>query len=350
MANKKYYDIKNLLSTGAAYLMLLGQRSNGKSYQVKYTCVEDAYNNDGLMIYLRRWASDIKQKEVSAYFDDVPVKTITNGEYVGITAYQGEIFFYNLNEDNEIVRGKLVGRYCALNLNERYKSQVFAGYENIVYEEFITDKLYLDNEPRTLMQFASTVFRDRKGRVFLVGNTLSRVCPYFNEWQLLGTLKQKIGTIEIYHYHIGDSTVDVAVEYCANSNTSNSMFFGKAAKQIVSGEWDTEDLPHLEGNQEDYECVYKVLVKYQGFGFCMNLLVDKDGNRIVFIYPHTGKTRVDRIITDKFSNDKRINSMLDTSRKAEMHIANCFKFNKVCYSDNLTGTDFNHVIEQFGIL
>ena len=123
MANKKYYDIKNLLSTNSAYLMLLGQRSNGKSYQVKYTCVSDAYNDKGLMIYLRRWASDIKQKEVSTYFDDVPVKDITNGEYIGITAYQGEIFFYNLNEDKEIVRGKLVGRYCDLYLSFKFNAQ-----------------------------------------------------------------------------------------------------------------------------------------------------------------------------------------------------------------------------------
>ena len=37
MAKKKqYYDIKNVLSTGAQWIILLGQRANGHSYQFIY--------------------------------------------------------------------------------------------------------------------------------------------------------------------------------------------------------------------------------------------------------------------------------------------------------------------------
>lgn len=350
MAKKQYYDITNLLKTNGSYLMLLGQRSNGKSFQVKKTVLEAAYHHDKLFIYLRRWEKDIKQDYVTEYFSDMPIKEITSGVYEGVIAYQGYIYFYNLDDDNKIIKGKTIGRYLALNLNERYKSQVFKDYEYLIYEEFITDRLYLDNEPRTLMQLVSTIFRDRKGTVFLVGNTLSRVSPYFHEWDLRHVLQQRLGTIELYHYHVGDDTIDLAVEYCANSNKTNTMFFGQASKQIISGEWDTEDLPHLPGNQEQYECVYKVCVKYQSFNFMMNLLIDEDGSKIVFVYPHTGKTKVDRIIQDEFSTDPMINNRLDPRHKPEAHMMDCFRFNKVCYSDNLTGTDFRHVIEHFRIV
>lgn len=350
MAKKQYYDISNILKTNASFMMLLGQRTNGKSFQVKKTVLEAAYHHDKLFVYLRRWERDIKQDYVTEYFSDMPIKEITNGVYEGVIAYQGYIYFYNLDDDNKIVKGKTIGRYLALNLNERYKSQVFKGYDYIVFEEFVTDRLYLENEPRTLMQITSTIFRDRKGIVFLVGNTLSRVSPYFHEWDLRHVLSQKIGTIEIYHYHVGDDTIDLAVEYCANSNKTNTMFFGQAAKQIISGEWDTEDLPHLPGDQQDYECVYKVLVKYQSFNFMMNLLIDDEGSKIVFIYPHTGKTKVDRIIQDEFSINPLINNRLDPRHKPEAHMLDCFRFNKVCYSDNLTGTDFGHVIEHFRII
>lgn len=350
MAKKQYYDISNLLKTNASYMMLLGQRANGKSYQVKKTVLEAAYHHDKLFIYLRRWERDIKQDYVTEYFSDMPIKEITSGVYEGVIAYQGYIYFYNLDDDNKIIKGKTIGRYLALNLNERYKSQVFKDYEYLIYEEFITDRLYLDNEPRTLMQLVSTIFRDRKGTVFLVGNTLSRVSPYFHEWDLRHVLQQRLGTIELYHYHVGDDTIDLAVEYCANSNKTNTMFFGQASKQIISGEWDTEDLPHLPGNQQDYECVYKVCVKYQSFSFMMNLLIDEDGSKIVFVYPHTGKTKVDRIIQDEFSTDPMINNKLDPRHKPEAHMLDCFRFNKVCYSDNLTGTDFRHVIEHFRII
>ena len=347
---KQYYSLDNLEKVDATYKLLIGQRANGKSYQVKLKrALEKAFKQHKKFIYLRRWEKDIKQDAVTDYFGDMPVLSITGGQYVGVTAYQGYIYFYNLDDEGKIVRGEKIGRYCALRLNERYKSQVFDGYEDIIYEEFITDELYLDDEPRKLMQFVSTVFRHNKGTVWLIGNTLSRVCPYFAEWCLTGTLRQKPGTIELYHFNVNEEVINVAVEYCANTNYKNTMFFGQAAKQIVSGEWDVNDMPKLPGEQEEYENVYKVLVKYQDFKFCMNLLVDKNGGRIVFIHPQTTSTKFDRILTDDFSVNPLISARLQPKRKAEAYIQDCFRQNKVCYSDNLTGTDFKHVNEHFAI-
>ena len=141
MKKKEYYNIKNLLSTNAQYLMLLGERANGKSYQVKKTVLERAYRgieeNTGLFVYLRRWREDIKIGNVTSYFDDMPIDKITKGEYETVTCFQGYIYFANIEED-KIKRGARIGRYCALNETARYKSNVFKGYESIVYEEFIT--------------------------------------------------------------------------------------------------------------------------------------------------------------------------------------------------------------------
>ena len=81
MAKRNYYNISNLLNTKAQWLMLLGQRANGKSYQVKKTVLEDAYNNKGKFVYLRRYRADMKQAFVTAYFDDMPISKITNGEF-----------------------------------------------------------------------------------------------------------------------------------------------------------------------------------------------------------------------------------------------------------------------------
>ena len=105
------------------------------------------------------------------------------------------------NEKGEEVKLAECGTYCALNEYERYKSWAFVDYSYILYEEFITDGVYLNDEPRLLQQFVSTVARLKRITVILIGNTLSRVCPYFNEWCLEGVLKQKQGTIEVYHFH-----------------------------------------------------------------------------------------------------------------------------------------------------
>ena len=167
---KQYYSIENMLKVDATYKLLLGQRANGKSYQAKLTCLNNAYKNGRKFAYLRRWEKDIKQDNVSDYFGDMPILDITEGQYVGVTAYHGYLYFYNLDDEGKIIKGQCIGRYLALRLNERYKSQVFENYDYILYEEFITDQLYLDEEPRILQQFVSTVFRHNKGKVILVGN------------------------------------------------------------------------------------------------------------------------------------------------------------------------------------
>ena len=347
---KKYYDISNLLKTKAQYMLLLGQRANGKSYQAKLTVLKEAYEHDRWFVYLRRFKADIKAKAVEAYFEDMDINKITHGEYEGITAWNGSIYFTLRNEKDELVKGKEIGRYCALNEAERYKSWAFVDYDYIIYEEFIPDSVYLSNEPTLLQQFVSTVARHRCITVLLIGNTLSRVCPYFAEWCLEGVLRQKLGTIEVYHHHFDDEVIDIAVEYCANANYDNKMFFGQSAKQIVSGEWDTREVAKLPRKQNEYELVYEVLVEYQKFKFVIDLLIEPiEGGRICFVYPHTKDRKIQRKITEVFSDDPFTSARLDLTRKPEALIDECFRTGKVCYSDNLTGADFKHVNDVFKI-
>ena len=344
---RTYYDISEMLKTNAEYMMLLGQRSNGKSYQVKKTVLEDFYFNETKFIYLRRWKADIKQKEVSTYFDDIPIAKYTNREYNSVRAMNGFIYLCKI-EDGLIVEKREMGRYCALNEYERYKSQVFMNYKNIVYEEFITDSIYLNDEPKLLQQFVSTVARLDKIRVFLIGNTLTRVCPYFHEWCLENVLKQKQGTIEIYKYHMEDNVeVKIAVEYCANTNNKNTMFFGQAAKQIVTGEWDVKEVPKVPRQLYEYEKIYEVMVVYQAFKFVLELLIEpKEGGVIIFVYPYTSNRKIQRVITDEFSDKPYISSKLDIDKKPELLMLKALRMDKVCYSDNLTGSDFSKVIEK----
>lgn len=352
MPKKKinYYDISSILSTGAQYMILLGQRANGKSYQAKSTALKAAYQHGKKFVYLRRWREDIKQKAVQAYFGDMPIYSITNGEWDHIKVWNGEIFFATIDDTGKEIKSECIGRACALNESERYKSWVFKDYQYILFEEFITDKAYLVDEPRQLQQYVSTVARNESITVIMVGNTLSRVCPYFSEWCLEGVLQQKQGTIEIYHYHVGETIVDIAVEYCANANAQNKMFFGQTAKQIISGEWDTVDVPKLPRKYYQYEKVYEIMVRYQKFEFIVELLVEpRDGGTLCHVYPSTKKRKVYRVITDEFSDLPNITTKLDIKKRPEAIMANCFRLDKVCFSDNLTGSDFRNVMNVFRI-
>lgn len=351
---KRYYDLSNLLSCKCYWMILYGMRSNGKSYAVKKHALERAYNHNEGFIYLRRWSEDIKAKEVSSYFDDIPVKDITNGDYDGVTAWQGFFYWYTFQDDKEVRSSKPIGRYCSLNQAERYKSQVFANVERIIYEEFLTNKIYLGSstnpEPRILQQFVSTVARDRNIEVFMIGNTISRVCPYFAEWGLKGIMQQKPGSIDIYHLRGENGVVDIAVENCEVVETKSKMFFGLASKQITSGEWEVNDCPKLLKPYKYYQMLYELNISYAEFNYVMQLLADGEtGGCFVYIYPNTKGRKIRRKITNIFNVDPMITNGLKRKIKAEQVIAECFREGKVCYSDNLTGTDFRQILDQYDL-
>ena len=356
MSKKRtYYDISTILAIEPkpSYFIIYGGRNNGKSYQVKKTMIEDAYkglNDDtGKMIYIRRWGKDIKQDAVTAYFDDMPVLRLTNNQYSGIVAYQGALYFTYLDENDKIHRSKPIGRYLALNEAERYKSQAFVGYKNAVYEEFITDAVYLDNEGTKLQNLISTIARSEYLRVFMVGNSINRVNPFIEDFGLVNILRQKQGTIEVYHHQVGEETIHIAVEYCKKEDYENKMFFGNASKVIVSGEWETKDMPRLPQKKDKYIKAYEIRIDYQLFSFMIELLIEPNkGGKIVYVYPATRKSRkVLRILTEKMDDNPLHTTSLDTRRRPELLIAECFRQNKVCYSDNLTAADFSHVNDVF---
>lgn len=351
---KKYYNIDALWNVKANWLLLLGQRTNGKSYAAKNKIVELCWKNGWQMVYLRRWKDDVKQNLVDDYWHDCNVRKITKNEYDAIRCHAGKLYFVQYEEDGKEVRGPLLGRAIGLNEAERYKSLVFNGedsdvtYKFILYEEFVIKSgAYLTDEPEVLQQFVSTVARNEEIRVILIGNTLSRVSPYYKQWSLTNLLHQKPGTIDIYHYNNGDNgTIDLAIERCEGGDLSdNKMIFGNSQKSIIVGEWETDKFPRLEKSQDAYEMVYEIKIDCMGFRFVMQLMVDKDnGKKTLFIYPMTKDRYIMRTITDNYSED-----MFTTpgfiDNKAEHIMKDLWRNNKVAYSDNLTGTDFRHITQ-----
>ena len=193
---KEHYeqeDLQELIDTDAEYLMLLGERSNGKSYAVKWRLFKDWYEKGEEFIYLRRWDTDIKGKKVRDYFADLeqrtdgarPIYELTGGKWEYIEAYRGELFLARLNEDGTVTRDvRRIAHVMNLTGETHYKSGQFPKVSAILFEEFITATGYIPREVEALFSIVSTVFRRKRGRVYMIGNTLVPVCPYFNEWDI----------------------------------------------------------------------------------------------------------------------------------------------------------------------
>lgn len=354
----KRYDITNLLKTNAEYMIILGQKSNGKSYQVKKTVIEDSYKNGNRFVYLRRWDTDAKAKKVNRYFEDMPIKELTNGEFDGIRAYMDKLFFTQLINGRHS-RVKECGYYCALNQQEHNASMTFLNPKYIVFEEFITTNYYLDNETAELQKLINTIGRNEKTHTFLVGNTFTRVCPYFNDYELDGILKQPQGTIKIYPQRVDHQIINIAVEYCEEMKNANAVNIGKAAKAINSGVWNTNEYPIRERGR-NYDLIYQILIDYDSFKFVMELLYDEDyNNYTLYVYPMTLKNKqFRRIITNRYSPSPYITNTFylpfQTKNERVMKIENLMREllrnGDIIFSDNVTGTDFTNCVKTYKLI
>lgn len=348
---QRYYRLKKILECNADYMVLLGERSNGKSYAVKEECVTRAYNapDTSRFVLLRRWQLEIKGGLIEQYFADCPIKSITNGEYETVSYWQGKLFLANYTEEGKVARGICIGYVRGLTAEEHYKSGSYIDCDAIIYEEFTSKNGYLPHEPTTLMSFISTVARRRKIRVFLIGNTVSRICPYFSEWQLTGLMKQKQGTIDIYNIntenydeHEKQVVVRVAVEFCENSGKNTLMSFGQASKMISTGAWECDTHPHLTKRLECYNLVHIVVFAYQSNKFLVRFLSDNDGNCFCYVEPKTSQNnkKYDRTVSDTFEVDNLHTVGFVPLSQKENILFNLIKNKKVCFSDNLTGSEF----------
>lgn len=334
-------------------VLLLGERANGKSFAVKELLIKNAYKKDEQFGYLRRYNEDTKDYLVTEYFSDVIknkngheyIKEWTNGEYTTVTAYRKSIYFANYDEDaDKIIRGKKIGRMFGLSASEHYKSLAFPEIKAIVYEEFVTNAYYLPNEPKLMLNFMSTVFRHERGKVYCIGNKVSRINPFFGEWQLNMINRQKIGTVDTYHVKDEDGNETRIAVYMTHTLKVNSgMFFGNAAKAITGGEWDTNEQPHLHGHRDDYNLIYTTVFKYDRTTFLMEFLQSRENPNDFtwYVTPKTSPIQRDtRVVANSYNISNLCTIGFVPLTKAEQTIFNMLRQGKVCYCDNLTGTEF----------
>lgn len=338
--------LDRILQTFADYHILLGERSNGKSYAVKHYCIDEYMKHKHRFILLRRYTVESKNFMMESYFDDVDVFKITNGEYNAINIYRNGIYFAIIDDNSKVHRGEQIGMVMSLSIANHYKSMSLLQYKNLIYEEFITDDLYIMNEPFELQNLVSTIARRNKIKVFLIGNTISRLCPYFTEWSLVNIPRQKIGTIDIYNMETDQKddndnpvTIKIAVEMCENSGSNSKMFFGTQSKQIVNGTWKSKDYPHLPYKYKDCEVVYGVHFIVYNMTYTSEIL-SKGDDYFIYTYP-TSKIKYQRIIKKEFELNMLVTDRLIPLTRGDIIYKKLLMANKLTFSDNLTGEEYH---------
>lgn len=334
------------LKSGATYIIALGGRSIGKSYFYRRTAVEDWYRNGALLGYVRRYAEDVTPTKVLAYFTKIDMAQITGGEYNGIECRGGTINAIHRDDKNKVDARKLMGYYFALSMDEHYKSQDYVPIDYFVFEEVVTSGRYLADEPNRLQNLISTIVRDNDTCVLMIGNTITRACPYFSEWSLTHVPRMQPGDADTYH--VGDDT-DVRVVMCAPAKDikkqSSRMFFGKSKKMIVDNQWHSDIYPKCPINPyTDSVVKHFVIFSHANLSMRAELRKSTDGDYFVWVTPidfRFDDIRKIRVVSDEIiSLSPYHQSRFVPLCPAEQFIADARRLGKMYYCDNLTGTDF----------
>lgn len=338
------------------WLILLGERSNGKSYAVKSFVLSEAFKHikDGKctrqFAYIRRFDMESKDSATEPYFADMPIQEITKNKYTCISVYRKRVYFANVNEaTGKVERGVCIGYCFALASAEHYKSLMYPHIMYLIFEEVISERnQYLtQQEPQRLQQLVSTILRDRKGVLFLIGNTLSRLCPYYTELGLTGVEDIKLGETKVYQFE--DTTIKV--HRCDSRNSSTGMFFGQAKKNITQGEYTTQQQPHLDGKLEDYNTVHQIVLEYSQFRYLMRFLYHpKDNYYVWYVEPKTTPIKDNtRVISNMFNPSPYYTNDFRGINELEARALKYIDMKKVVFSDNLTGTEFYNIIDKMDI-
>lgn len=365
MAQKKnkYYTLDAILKKNAQYNMIIGKRSNGKTYAWKDYGLRNYFEHGSEIAYIRRWGDDFRGNRGATLFNDVVanglVEKYSNGVWTDVYYFGAKWYFCRYVEDangnRERIKDELPFCYAfSLNGFEHDKSSSYPNIRTIVFEEFLTRQTYLTDEFIIFMNVISTVARDRLDvKIFMVGNTVNKYCPYFSEMGLTHIKEQKDGEIDLYQY--GDSGLKVAVEYTKSDTGATGKgnllfaFDNPKLQMITHGNWEIDIYPHLPYRYKRDNIIFQYFIQFDGETLHCEIIrggYDADGNEvnnILFTYVHLKTTEIkdkekDVIFsTEANPHPNYYKRLTQPSDKRTQKIAEFFKRGKVFYQSNEVG-------------
>lgn len=351
--SEMYYDPTDIDNTGALYRLIIGQRSNGKTYSYIKKVIEEYFKSGLPSAYVRRYAEEIRPKylsELLTVHKELILK-LSKGQYNSATYRNNQFTLCYVDEETGNVIKKAdtpILFTLAVNTWLTAKGQDRGELAYICYDEFMTRDLYLKDEFVDFSNILSSLIRDRKViAIYMLANTVNKYCPYFVEMGLKNIDEMKQGDIYLYKYN--NEKLTVAVEYCLTAeNTKNVAeyyaFENEQLKMITSGEWEIAQYQRLE--RTDF-CPNEKTLKFK-------FLVDFNEKKIVGEVHHEGDITIvyfhplgnskynwglrDVIYTDKeIISPRHSHSFMVAPTQAHTIIKNLITQGLDYYSDNQTG-------------
>ena len=358
----KFYSLDNILKRNATYNVIFGKRSNGKTYAAMTKSLKDFVETGAQFGYVRRWKEDVTGRRAATLFsaqnENGEVSKLTDGAFQAVHYYAGVFYLANYDENGKAIYNKeedKIGFCFALSDNEHNKSNSFPRIRNIVFDEFLA-RNYFPDEFVSFMNTVSTIVRKRTNvKIFMLGNTVNKHSPYFDEMGLKHVKVMKQGSIDLYRY--GNSELTVAVEYCATQqkDAKSEKYFAfdnPKLQMITGGSWELDIYPHLPMKFNDTDVQFEFIIEVSDSLFLCKIVQKGEA---MFIYCHRKTTPIkdeDNDLIYSARPDPRPNWIKDLrlvgqARGSDMRLLKTiwwlFRSGKVYYQDN----DVGDTISQF---
>ena len=348
---EEYYSLDRIKTFNAQYNVIFGKRSNGKTYAVLYEGLKNYCEKGKQMAYLRRYREDFVGKRGQTLFNALTssgaVAELTNGKWDQVKYSSSQWFLARKDKKGDkIITDSTPFCYgFSLAQMEHDKSTSYPDITTVVYDEFISRIGYLPNEFVLFMNVLSTIIRQRDDvKIYMLGNTVNKYCPYFAEMGLGHIEEMEAGKIDVYSY--GESKLKVAVERTKNHNIEGRKsevyfaFNNPNLEMITGGAWELDLHPHCPRDFSSDDIVYKFFLLFNDQILQGEVVEMED---CCFIYFHRKTTPIKKPDTDLIISedyDPRPNyirnlkhSTLEVARK----INTFFRDEKVYYQDNDVG-------------
>lgn len=358
-----YYNIAPIDATGAIYRLIVGQRSNGKTYSVCRHIIEDYFNEGKRGAYIRRYEESITPKNLQSLFNPhlQLIWELSEQKWNSIFYRAKEFHLCAIDSEGKII-AKDDTAFCitaAINTSENTKGEDRGEVHIIVFDEFMTRSGYLNNEFVRFMNLLSTLIRDRESAVvYMLANTVNKYCPYFAEMGLKNIDKLAQGEIAVYTY--GSSDLTVAVELCdevqATKQTASKYFaFDNPQLQMITrGAWEFQIYPRAPYKILPEDIVLKFYIQFAeqllACEVVHSTLKQYCNDVFIFVHPQTKDISIDdstiMYVSDFSSCRMHVRFLKDQPTDGHKLIYSLIQRKAVCFSDNDTGEVFRNWLQE----
>ena len=345
----KYYRLNAILKKNAQYNVIFGERSSGKTFAVLEFGLKQYVEHGKQIAILRRWSEDFTGKRGQQMFDALVaagiVSDLTGGRWTNVYYFGSRWYLCCYDPDGKRVQDPRPFAYgFSITSMEHDKSTSYPDITTICFDEFLTRTVYLPDEFVLFSNVVSTIVRHRTDvKIFMLGNTVNKYCPYFNEMGLKHIKDMKPGDIDLYNY--ADSELRVAVEYTRPNKAGKASdiyfaFDNPKLQMITGGAWEIDIYPHCPVKYKPKHVLFEFFICFDDQILHAEIVGIED-KLFIMLHPKTTPLKdpdhdlIYSTVYDPRPNWRR--NILKPASTVEKKIYDLFRADRVYYADNETG-------------